>query len=468
MARRRLRLAQRRRALGYTQEDLAARIGCERTTVIRWERAQTEPQPWLRPKLCQVLRLTPEELQAILTDVAELPDGGGGIALVSTVPLDFSLPAAYTVRFMEGFSAHDIASRREALASLAVLSGTALVQPIRQWAGALTHPPRTPLATGTEEISELEQAVTLFRRWDDSLAGGLRRKAVVGQLNAVAESLHSPHPPPIKQRLFQVTAELAHLAGWMAYDQGLFGTAQRYYLLGLHACRENGSQELGAKIVGDMAKLSTTLGHYEDSLSLVQTALYSLSRHASSLVRAELLGLEAGARAHLGDRESRQAARVAGTSVAVYEEAPPEPSLDWLQYLNLAEVDGAATNAYTELALQAGEPGQWRYYARLAELHCLRARSSRGERYLRSRILDEIRLAKVRLAQREPAEAAAVGLRALQLADDTRSSLIVDRLMSFSHLLRERYPDLPGTASVHERLRHYVSKAAPVRAAELS
>ncbi len=52
MALKRLRLTQRRKALGYTQEGLAEQLGCERTTVIRWERAETEPQPWLRPKLC--------------------------------------------------------------------------------------------------------------------------------------------------------------------------------------------------------------------------------------------------------------------------------------------------------------------------------------------------------------------------------------------------------------------------------
>ena len=79
----------------------------------------------------------------------------------------------------------------------------------------------------------------MFRRWDASGAGGLRRKAVAGQLNAVAESLNDHHPPAISQRLFQVTAELAQLSGWMAYDQGLYGLAQRYYLLALHACRES-------------------------------------------------------------------------------------------------------------------------------------------------------------------------------------------------------------------------------------
>jgi transcriptional regulator with XRE-family HTH domain len=69
MAAKRVRLALRRKAAGYSQEKLAASLGVERSTVVRWETAETEPQPWLRPKLAQALRVTPDELQALLADV---------------------------------------------------------------------------------------------------------------------------------------------------------------------------------------------------------------------------------------------------------------------------------------------------------------------------------------------------------------------------------------------------------------
>jgi hypothetical protein len=368
---------------------------------------------------------------------------------------------------MEGFSAHDIASRREVLADLAIITGATLLRPVRQWAASLSLLTGSPPAVGTDEVSELEQAVTLFRRWDASGAGGLRRKAVAGQLNAVAESLSEPHPPEIARRLFQITAELAQLAGWMAYDQSLFGVAQRYYLLALHACREGACPDLGAKIIGDMTQLSTALGNYEDSLSLVHTALYSLPRHASSLVRAELLGLESRAYAQLGSLETAHAARAAEACVAVYDEAPVEPPPDWIHYMNQAEVDCLAANAYIELSLQATERATWQNYATKAEVHSLRARQSRAEGYVRSRIFDEIRLAKVRLGQREPVESAAVGMHAVQLADDTRSSLVVNWFLRFDRDLASRHPDVPDVARFHEQLREYLRKAAPLRAGEL-
>jgi hypothetical protein len=56
---------------------------------------------------------------------------------------------------------------------------------VRQWAASLALLDGSPPDAGADEISELEQAVTLFRRWDSSGAGGLRRKAVGGALARV-------------------------------------------------------------------------------------------------------------------------------------------------------------------------------------------------------------------------------------------------------------------------------------------
>ncbi|MBB5935425.1 helix-turn-helix transcriptional regulator [Streptomyces zagrosensis] len=64
MAAKRMRLAQRRKSAGYSQEKLAERLGIERSTVVRWETAESEPQPWVRPKLAAALKVTLDELQS--------------------------------------------------------------------------------------------------------------------------------------------------------------------------------------------------------------------------------------------------------------------------------------------------------------------------------------------------------------------------------------------------------------------
>ena len=59
-------LAQRRKAVGLTQEQLAERLGVERTTVVRWERGQTQPQPWLRPRLAAALGVSADRIEELL------------------------------------------------------------------------------------------------------------------------------------------------------------------------------------------------------------------------------------------------------------------------------------------------------------------------------------------------------------------------------------------------------------------
>ncbi|MEE6261180.1 helix-turn-helix transcriptional regulator [Plantactinospora sonchi] len=71
MALRRHRLASRRKSVGHTQESLAERLGVDRTTVVRWERAESEPQPWVRRGLAIALEVTLEELAQLLEDVEE-------------------------------------------------------------------------------------------------------------------------------------------------------------------------------------------------------------------------------------------------------------------------------------------------------------------------------------------------------------------------------------------------------------
>ncbi|MEU5880830.1 helix-turn-helix transcriptional regulator [Spirillospora sp. NPDC047279] len=69
MALKRHGLAHKRRSAGLSQEQLAERLGVERSTVGRWERAETDPLPFIRPRLAEELRISLEELSSLLDDV---------------------------------------------------------------------------------------------------------------------------------------------------------------------------------------------------------------------------------------------------------------------------------------------------------------------------------------------------------------------------------------------------------------
>ena len=64
---RRTGFAARRKSVGLSQEGLADALGVDRSTVVRWESGETEPQPWIRPRLARVLTVSLEDLAGLLT-----------------------------------------------------------------------------------------------------------------------------------------------------------------------------------------------------------------------------------------------------------------------------------------------------------------------------------------------------------------------------------------------------------------
>ncbi len=61
-------LAERREIVGHSQETLARALGMELTTIGRWERGETSPQPPSRPKLADALEISLEELDRMLAE----------------------------------------------------------------------------------------------------------------------------------------------------------------------------------------------------------------------------------------------------------------------------------------------------------------------------------------------------------------------------------------------------------------
>jgi tetratricopeptide (TPR) repeat protein/transcriptional regulator with XRE-family HTH domain len=121
-------LAQRRKAVGLTQEQLAERLGVERTTVVRWERGETEPLPWLRPRLAKAFGVSADRLEELLAAPASpaSPQGRAG-----AVPRQ--LPAA--VADFTGRAAELQALSRMLDRAGAVAPGTVVISAIGGTAG---------------------------------------------------------------------------------------------------------------------------------------------------------------------------------------------------------------------------------------------------------------------------------------------------------------------------------------------
>ena len=67
MPAKRHRFSVRRKAVGFSQEQLAERLLIDRSTVARWEAGETVPQPWIRPQLARALQLSLDQLEHLLT-----------------------------------------------------------------------------------------------------------------------------------------------------------------------------------------------------------------------------------------------------------------------------------------------------------------------------------------------------------------------------------------------------------------
>src|SRR5438477_12970604 len=98
MGRKRHRLAERRKAVGLSQERLAEIVGVDRSTVVRWERGDTEPQPWHRPRLARAIKVSVEELAELLAEVHEVDSASERLDYVLRRPASVDQATATDLR----------------------------------------------------------------------------------------------------------------------------------------------------------------------------------------------------------------------------------------------------------------------------------------------------------------------------------------------------------------------------------
>lgn len=385
----------------------------------------------------------------------------------SATGVDLPWTGPQTVALLSEFSRSDLMLARRGFlgSSLAVSAGPSLIEPMQRWLVPnqptplpRTEPDQTPSAARARgrlskpELDLLETTTVMFRQWDAQCGGGLRRKAVVGQLHEVTDLLQEPQPEAANRRLFKVAAELAELAGWMSYDVGLQPTAQKYFVLALHAAKEAGDRPLGSYVLSSMSRQMIHLGRPEDALELIHLAQYGSRDCASPRTQSMLYAMEARAYANMGQPgRCKRAVRMAEDTFAEADEWD-EPDPDWIRFFSEAELYAENAHSYRDLAYVAGRSPT---YASLAEPLMKRAVElfgQEGGEHQRSYALNLIGMATVHLLQREPEQSAILATEAIKAAKKVRSERVNTRIRKTVDTAVRDFGDLADVVELTERL----------------
>ncbi|MFD3354977.1 transcriptional repressor NsdA [Streptomyces fradiae] len=387
----------------------------------------------------------------------------------SVAGVDLPWAGPQTVSLLSEFSRSDLMLARRGFlgTSLTLAAGPSLIEPMQRWlvptpAAERTDPPpssRRPNRLSRAELDMLESTTAMFRSWDAQSGGGLRRKAVVGQLHEVTDLLQEPQPAAVAQRLFRCAAELAELAGWMSYDVGLQPTAQKYFVLALHAAKEAGDKPLGSYILSSMSRQMIHLGRPDDALELVHLAQYGSRDCATSRTQAMLYAMEARAYANMGQPgKCKRAVRMAEETFADAG-LDDEPDPDWIRFFTEAELSGENSHSYRDLAYYSGRSPA---YASLAEPVMRRAVElfSSDPEHQRSYALNLVGMATVHLLKREPEQAAEHARQALTIAARVRSERVNTRLRKTVDTAVRDFGDVPEVTDITELLARTLPETA--------
>ncbi|MGW6400920.1 transcriptional repressor NsdA [Streptomyces sp. NPDC055134] len=387
---------------------------------------------------------------------------------VSGVDLPWTGPQ--TVALIGEFSRSDLMlARRGFLGSaLALSAGPALIEPMQRW---LVPTPGTPtvepdpaaLRRGNRlskpELDLLESTTVMFRQWDAQCGGGLRRKAVVGQLHEVTDLLQEPQPAATTKRLFKVAAELAELAGWMSYDVGLQPTAQKYFVLALHAAKEAGDKPLGSYVLSSMSRQMIHLGRPDDALELIHLAQYGSRDCASPRTQAMLYAMEARAYANIGQPgKCKRAVRMAEETFHDADDWD-DPDPDWIRFFSEAELHGENSHSYRDLAYVAGRSPT---YASMSEPVMRRAVElfEKDSEHQRSYALNLIGMATVHLLQREPEQSTVLAEQAMIIAKKVRSERVNTRIRKTVDTAVREFGDVAEVTHLTDQLAIHLPETA--------
>jgi transcriptional regulator with XRE-family HTH domain len=307
--RRRVKLRAARTAAGYTQEELAAALYLDRTTIVRWEAGRHTPLPYLWPKLATLLGVSKERLQTLFAD-EELP---GPHDLQAYLPPTTVHPPAWS----SVGGPHPSAT-------------TPINLPDRPQ-------PLESLPMHAELLTQYESLTDSNRQIDYQAGSRVVYGDTVAHLNRLLTAADEV-PSKLYGRYIALLGDTAQLAAWLAIDGQDYVTARQFCSVALSSAEEGNNPTLHAYVLGVMSYIHLHAQRGNEALQLLDGAVRIANTPAFSVhpaVRSWLYEAMAEAYAFAGDRN--KGAQALSRAEQLFDAVQVDSVPRWLGFFNAHE-----------------------------------------------------------------------------------------------------------------------------------
>ncbi|MFI6773971.1 hypothetical protein [Nocardia sp. NPDC050412] len=430
---------------GWSNKELARRV---RALAIEWN------EPHVRPDASSVRRWTDDgeaprqPVPAMLADLFSVRFGfrvttydlGLGDAPSVDRALTYNPSLAETVEAVADLGRADV-DRRKLLVT-APFAIVAAIGPSRDWLlNTLDQLPDERQRVRLEDVTAVKNMFATFQEMDIFQGGGSGRLVLAAYMNEhVYPLLRRTFTAEVRLALCGAAAEQTYLLGWMAFDNGEHGTAQRYLIQALRLAEESRDPALGAHVLAGMADQATLLGHPKEGRRLAQAGRQGLSKLNSPACLADLWTLEARALAVLGDKVGT--AQAVNAAEDAFTRVEPDHEPEWAKFIDEAYICGEWANAFRDL----GQPEDAAPHARRSIAY------ARTQNRARRGALSHAALAVTHIQKRDLDAAYAAGVRTVDLSRKVKSSRSVEAVRDVQQRMRSFGPH-PLVADFNERAR---------------
>jgi len=248
---------------------------------------------------------------------------------------------------------------------------------------------------------------------DDAHGGGVALPMAVEYLRGeVAPLLHGRYRDAVGRALFSATSELTLGVGWMAYDAGKHGLAQRYMAQALRMSHAANDRAFGGRILAAMSHHTLHLGDVRHGLDFACAARAGTRGAVTATTAAMLAAMEACAHAARGD--ASPCLRALTDAERAFERSTPSDDPPWVDF-----DEGGLTGHLARSFRDLNRP-------REAEQFALQSIQLCRPTHLRTRVQRYAILASANAQQGDLEGACAVGRQALEEMGGLRSKRTLD------------------------------------------